>query len=107
MYLALYSGKLVKTKTDKGEKAQRAHFLDMEKCLDPHVDREDAVISVSEKLILTSDFGRKVELDLSTSNSSTQRKWFQYPCFSTQNAGCNGEWAITNITTAMPMLQFS
>ena len=42
MYLALYSGKPVKTKTDKGEKAQRVYFLDMEKCLDPHVDRENA-----------------------------------------------------------------
>ncbi|MFQ8737836.1 MAG: hypothetical protein ACLSAH_19130 [Bilophila wadsworthia] len=63
--------KPVKTKTDKGEKAQRVYFLDMEKCLDPHVDREDAIVSVSEKLILTSDFGRKVELDLPPRNSST------------------------------------
>ena len=33
MYLALYSGKPVKTKTDKGEKAQRVYFLDMENAL--------------------------------------------------------------------------
>ena len=76
MYLALYSGKPVKTKTDKGEKAQRVYFLDMEKCLDPHVDREDAIVSVSEKLILTSDFGRKVELDLSTSEQQYVKKMF-------------------------------
>ena len=76
MYLALYSGKPVKTKTDKGEKAQRVYFLDMEKCLDPHVDREDAIVSVSEKLILTSDFGRKVELDLSTSEQQYAKKMF-------------------------------
>jgi hypothetical protein len=38
----------------------------MAKCLDPDADREEAVISVPETLQVTSDFGRKVELDVST-----------------------------------------
>lgn len=66
MYLALRSGKPVKTRTEKGADILRVYFLDMAKCLDPAEDREEAVISVPDTLKITSDFGRKVELDLST-----------------------------------------
>ena len=66
MYLALRSGLPVKTRTEKGAEIQRVYFLDMAKCLDPTEDREDAVLSVPESLKVTSDFGRKVDLDLST-----------------------------------------
>ena len=66
MYLALRSGKPVNTRTEKGESIQRVYFLDMAKCLDPEGDREEAVISVPATLKQTSDFGRKVDLDLST-----------------------------------------
>lgn len=66
MYLSLRSGSSVKTKTDKGVEIQRVYFLDMAKCLDPSEDREEAVISVPASLQVTSDFGRKIELDLST-----------------------------------------
>lgn len=66
MYLALRSGQPVKTKTDKGAEIYRVYFLDMAMCLDPAADREDAIISVPDSLKVTSDFGRKVDLDLST-----------------------------------------
>lgn len=66
MYLSLSSGQPVKTKTEKGTEINRVYFLDMEKCLDPEADREDAVVSVPETLQITSDFGRKIDLDLST-----------------------------------------
>lgn len=66
MYLALRSGLAVKTKTEKGAEIHRVYFLDMAKCLDPAEDREDAIISVPDTLKVTSDFGRKVDLDLST-----------------------------------------
>ena len=66
MYLALRSGLPVKTKTEKGAGIERVYFLDMAKCLDPAEDREEAVISVPASLQVTSDFGRKVDLDLST-----------------------------------------
>lgn len=66
MYLALRSGLPVKTRTEKGVETFRVYFLDMAKCLDPVEDREDAVVSVPESLKVTSDFGRKVDLDLST-----------------------------------------
>ena len=76
MYLALRSGKPVKTKTEKGEEIHRVYFLDMVKCLDPEADREEAVISLPHTLKVTSDFGRKVELDLSTPILQYQQRMF-------------------------------
>ena len=76
MYLSLRSGQPVKTRTDKGAEIRRIYFLDMVKCLDPSEDREDAVVSVPESLKVTSDFGRKVDLDLSTSTLQYSKKMF-------------------------------
>lgn len=76
MYLALRSGKPVNTKTEKGDDIQRIYFLDMAKCLDPAGDREEAVISVPATLKQTSDFGRKVDLDLSTSELQYAQRLF-------------------------------
>lgn len=66
MYLSLRSGQPVPTRTEKGADIRRIYFLDMTKCLDPEADREEAVVSVPDSLQVTSDFGRKVDLDLST-----------------------------------------
>ena len=76
MYLALRSGKPVKTKTEKGNEISRIYFLDMCKCLDPKADREEAVVSMPETLKITSDFGRKVELDLSTPTLQYKQRMF-------------------------------
>lgn len=66
MYLSLRSGLPVKTRTEKGADILRVYFFDMAKCLDPAEDREEAVISVPDTFRVTSDFGRKIDLDLST-----------------------------------------
>ncbi len=76
MYLALRSGKPVNTRTEKGECIQRVYFLDMAKCLDPEGDREEAVVSVPATLKQTSDFGRKVDLDLSTPDLQYAQRLF-------------------------------
>lgn len=76
MYLALRSGKPVKTKTEKGEEIHRVYFFDMAKCLDENEDRDEAVLSIPDTLKVTSDFGRKVELDLSTPEMQYEQKMF-------------------------------
>jgi len=76
MYLALRSGKPVKTKTEKGEEIHRVYFFDMAKCLDVNEDRDEAVLSVPQTLQITSDFGRKVDLDLSTAALQYQQRIF-------------------------------
>jgi hypothetical protein len=76
MYLALRSGRPVKTRTEKGEEIHRVYFFDMAKCLDPQADREEAVVSVPETLKVTSDFGRRIDLNLSTSALQHARRLF-------------------------------
>jgi hypothetical protein len=67
LYLALLSDKPVQTTTEKKKEIRRYYYLNMEKCLDPSADRfDDAVLSIPETRQITSDFGRKMELDLST-----------------------------------------
>jgi hypothetical protein len=41
------------------------YYLDIQNCLDPSADRYDAILSLPPERRITSDFGRKVELDLS------------------------------------------
>ncbi len=75
LYNALYSKNPVRTKTDKGKEIDRFYYLDIEKAIDPCAD-EDVVISISSTRQLTSDFGRKVELDLSARQNEFQQKMF-------------------------------
>lgn len=76
MYLALRSGQPVPTRTEKGADIRRLYFLDMTKCLDESADREEAVLSVPETLQVTSDFGRKIELDVSTPELQYSKRFF-------------------------------
>lgn len=73
LYNALYSKKPVHTKTDKGD---RYYYLDIEKAVDPNADDEEVVISVPATKQITSDFGRKIEIDLSTRQDEFKQKMF-------------------------------
>jgi hypothetical protein len=76
MYLALRSGRPVPTRNEKGSEVNRLYFLDMAKCLDVTLDREDAVLSVPESLTVTSNFGRKLILDVSTPDQQYRQRLF-------------------------------
>jgi hypothetical protein len=66
LYLAMRSGQPVPTRTEQGKDILRVFYLDIAKCLDPNEDRMDAVLALPPERTITSDFGRKVELDVST-----------------------------------------
>lgn len=66
LFLTLKSGKPVPTKTERGERIDRIYFLDIAKCLDDNLDRMDAVLSLPPDRRVTSDFGRTVDLDVTT-----------------------------------------
>jgi hypothetical protein len=66
LYLSLIAKDPVPTKTSKGQAIERVYYLDIAKCLDPDQDRLDAVLSLPPDRKITSDFGRKVELDAGT-----------------------------------------
>lgn len=76
LYNALYSRKPVHTRTDKGKDIDRYYYLDIAKALDPKADDEEVVISVPATRQITSDFGRKVETDLTTREQEFKFKMF-------------------------------
>lgn len=76
LYLSLRSGRPVETKTDKGKKIDRVFYLDINGCLDESLDRLDAVKTLPPERKLTSDFGRKVELDLGTPDLEFENGYF-------------------------------
>ncbi len=67
LYQATIRGKVIETETPKKKKVKRWFYIDIRKALDNSEDREEAIIGIPEDLILKSDFGRKVVLDISSS----------------------------------------
>ena len=80
IYTALYGSDAVNTRTDKGQNIKRFYYIDMEKAIDTTIDRVDAIISVPETRMITSDFGRKIETDLSTPALEYEQKMFPLNC---------------------------
>ena len=76
IYSSLCSPNAVETRTDRGGKIWRFYYIDISKAIDPNVDRVDAIISVSETKQVTSDFGRRIDLDVSTADKEYANKLF-------------------------------
>ena len=76
IYSSLFSPNPVHTRTDKGKDIQRYYYIDIEKALDPIVDRVDAIVSVPETRMITSNFGRDIDLDLSSQDKEFEHKMF-------------------------------
>lgn len=76
IYSSLFSSNPVHTRTDKGKDIQRYYYIDIEKALDPDVDRVEAIVSVPETRMVTSNFGRDIDLDLSTPDKEFEHKMF-------------------------------
>jgi hypothetical protein len=76
LFLALHSEQAVPTQDSKGKEIDRFYYLDMARCLDPDEDRMDAVVSVPVTRRITRDFGRVVELDLTTRANEYEAGYF-------------------------------
>lgn len=90
IYNALYSKNPVHTKTDKGKEIDRYYYLNIEKALDPSADDDEVIISIPATRQVTSDFGRKIELDLSTRKDEFKHKMF--PLNIILNSGVEQGW---------------
>lgn len=66
LYQVTLRRKVVETVTPKKKKVKRWFYIDIRKALDPSVDREEAIIGVPEDRITRRDFGREIEMDLSS-----------------------------------------
>ncbi|HTJ70690.1 MAG TPA: DUF262 domain-containing protein [Actinospica sp.] len=65
LYQALMSTQPVLTWV-QGDPTTRWYYIDIAKALDPRADRDDAIVSVPENRLIRGDFGRDIELDLSS-----------------------------------------
>ena len=92
IYTSLYSEAAVNTRTDKGQAIKRFYYIDMAKAIDSSIDRVDSIISVPETRQVTSDFGRKIELDLSTPALEFEQKMF--PLNSILDPGKYSKWQM-------------
>ena len=76
IYASMCSPNAIKTRTDKGSEIKRFYYIDIAKAIDPAIDRVEAIISVPESKRITSDFGRKIDLDVSTAEKEYENKLF-------------------------------
>lgn len=76
VFCSMFSKKVVETITEKKADIKRFYYLDIKDCLNSQIDRVDAILSIPEDRKLKSDFGRKVDLDLSTREKEFEHHMF-------------------------------
>jgi len=76
VFCSMFSKKVVETTTEKKADIKRFYYLDIKKCLDPDVDRVDAISSIPEDRQLKTDFGRVIELDISSREKEFKEHMF-------------------------------
>ena len=76
LYQVTLRNKVVETVTPKNKKVKRWFYIDMRKAMEPSADREDAIVGVPEDRQVRSDFGREIDLDLSTADSEYHNLMF-------------------------------
>ena len=122
IYSSLYNPNPVHTRTDKGKDIKRFYYIDIEKALDSATDRVDAIISIPETRLITSNFGRDIELDLSTPDKEYEHKlfplniildnsktfiWMQsYMTYHNNDATIVQEWMNFQGNIIMPIFQY-
>lgn len=76
LYQTMWSLAPVKTRTAKGKEIERFYYIDIKKAVDPGTEFEDAIVGVPKDRIVKSDFGKKVDLDLSTKEREFEQDMF-------------------------------
>ena len=74
----------VQTRTSKGKKIQRHYYFDVSLAVEAPHELDTAIIAVDEKRQLRSNFGRDIELDLST--RELECKQLCFPCNQVMNS---------------------
>lgn len=76
LFQVLLRGEVVETITPRKQRVRRWFYIDIEKALDPSADRDDAIIIVPETKKITHDFGRVIDLDVSTLAAEVSAEMF-------------------------------
>ena len=87
---ALSLDRPVHTRTAQGKKIRRRYYFDIQTVVAAPDLLDDAVVAVDENRQLRSDFGRKVELDLCTTELECQH--LHFPCSQIMNSD---DWEST------------
>ena len=67
LFQALKSRAPVATRNSRDEEMGRHYYASINACIDPEVDREEeGIVGVPSDRVVRSDFGRRIDLDLST-----------------------------------------
>ena len=87
MFLAMRSKKPVRTHNEKTKSKTilRHYYLDIEKALDPEIDRIDAIIAVDENKQRRENIGRDVVLDLSTTELEYKNRMIPFNILSSSS----------------------
>jgi len=80
----------VRTRTAKGKKIKRHYYFDIRKAVDMPYALDEAVVAVDENRQLRRNFGRDVELDLST--RELECRHLHFPCDQVMSSD---EWEAT------------
>lgn len=76
LYQATFGQAPVITKNAKGEGIKRYYYINIKKALDDYQEFEDAIIGVPEDRIRRTNFGKDIELDLSTKEREYEQHMF-------------------------------
>ncbi len=76
LYQSAYARSPVRTKTPKNTEIERFYYLDINKALGSPAQIDDAIIGVPADRIVRSNFGKTVDLDLSTSDREFAKDMF-------------------------------
>lgn len=75
LYLALKSGKPVATRDSKGKDLERRYFADIDACIDPFGDREEAIVGLPADGIV-KNFRSEIVRDVSTRERQIAERMF-------------------------------
>lgn len=76
LFLALKSKDPVPTRDSQKNKVSRHYYIDINKSIDPDIEREDAIFGVPEDRIIRTDFGKTIKLDLSNQSEEITNSMF-------------------------------
>ncbi|GAB4253215.1 MAG: DUF262 domain-containing protein [Saprospiraceae bacterium] len=93
-------GTPVQTRTAKGKNIQRYYYFDIRAALDNPGSLEDALLAVDENRQVRTNFGRDVELDLSTTELECRQLYF--PCNQIINSD---QWETTLMDVAPDLMK--
>lgn len=85
----------VRTRTVKGRQIKRHYYFDIKKALKDPSALDEAIVAVDENRQLRSNFGRDVELDLSTQEMECKQLFF--PCNQTMDSD-SWEYALQEVS---------